>query len=202
MVEKKLEGVKADDGQTKGAGGKHINRLNARQQFQLAQAILEHRERLCRECPTLDAAAAEFGKLLSFKIGSSSVRTAMEAAGVAWDSSRRRRNNEPNWIMLGVSPPWRPGAVSPDLSLDAERRPKEDDRLCRVMVRRDLPPTTSAAWLRRLADLLERRESEIRAYSPYESDDPAEQDKANDDHGRILNTWAEIVAGEEHEAAG
>ncbi len=203
MAEKKLEGVKTD-GQTKGSGGRQINRLNARQQFQLAAAILEHRERLCRECPTLDAAAEEFGKLLGFKVGPSSVRTAMEAAGVAWDTSRRRRNNEPNWILLGVSPPppWRPGAVSPDLSLDAERRPKEDDRLCRVMVRRDLPPAASAAWLRRLADLLERCGTEVRTYSDGEPDDPAEQEKAKENDGRIRDTWAEIVAAEEHEAVG
>jgi hypothetical protein len=68
-----------------------IARLNARQQYLLAGAIKEQADRLCREKPTPEAAAEEFSGKLGFRVGSSSVRTAMEATGVVWEYARRGR---------------------------------------------------------------------------------------------------------------
>lgn len=167
--------------------------LTIRQQFQLAEAVRQRADRLREWRPTLTEAAEEFGRWLGFSISTSSIRTAMKAAGVTWDASGRRRE-EPNRIKLDVGYScWDEGRVT--LQFRPERRP-DDRRLCGVTVPRDVPPAESAAWLRRVADVLERHGAGLQAFTGYESDDMALVDNDRKTHLAVEAAWeATLSAG-------
>ena len=170
---------------------KKLKRLTARQQFLLAEAIKNEADRLRKERPTLAEAAAGFTQTLGFPVGTSSIQTAMVATGVTWDTSARSRRREPNWIDLDVRSPF-PGEDGPArIVVEPSCRPG-DGRLCGVTVPKDAPPAQSAAWLRRLADTLERHGTEIRAVKQYETDDPA--DAEND--AKVQAGWDAILAAD------
>ena len=129
MVEKKSSGVKADDGQTTGARGKQINRLNARQQFQLAQAIVEHRERLWTflevdgVAPTNNAAEqalrhAVIWRKLSFGTQSADGSRFVERMLTVIETCRRQQRNVFTWLTDTVSAHYH-GRPTPSLLLAA-----------------------------------------------------------------------------------
>lgn len=168
-----------------------IARLTARQQYQLAEAITREQDRLRKEQPTVAETAEQFTRLLGFPVGPSSVRTAMEAAGVTWDTSSRARRREANRLDIDVYRSiW--GEKKVELSVEPERRP-DDRRLCGVSVPRDTPPAESAAWLRRVADMLDRHGPELQAVPMYGSDDPAVEEEHDNNYRRVQAGWAAIL---------
>lgn len=170
-----------------------ITRLNARQQYLLAEAVKQEATRLRREQPTLAEASAEFTRSLGFPVGASSIRTAMQATGVSWDTSGRTRRREENVIDLDVWPP-EPGEGGPArLTFQPWCRPK-DNRRCGVVIPRHAPPAESAAWLRWIADLLDRHGAELQAVTDRDTGNPADAKKNAEYDAKVRAGWDAIVA--------
>ncbi len=169
-----------------------ITRLNARQQYLLAEAIRQQADRLRKEQPTLAEAAAELTRSLGFAVGASSIRTAMEATGVVWDTRARSRRREENVIDLDVWPPL-PGEPGPaTFTFEPRSRPK-DSRRCGVVIPRHAPPAESAAWLRRIADLIDRHGAELQAVTDRDTGNPADAKKDVECYARVRAGWEAIV---------
>jgi hypothetical protein len=172
-----------------------ITRLTARQSYLLAETIKEEADRLRREQPQLDEAAAEFTRLLGFPVGASSIRTAMQATGITWDTRARSRRREENVIDLDVWPP-RPGLPGlATFTFEPRCRPR-DDRRCGVAIPRHAPPAESAAWLRRIADLIDRHGADLQAVTDQETGNPADAKKNEKCYARVRAGWDAIVGVE------